>query len=354
MTADKYVGLDAHKATCVLVVNDVAGTLLQQTVVPTSTSALREFFSSIKGRVRVAIEEGTHAAWLFDLLSPLVAEVVVADARRLPSRKGRSKTDKLDAALLARLLRSGDLHPVYHGEHGTRTLKQLARHYTALVEDATSVMNRIKAVYRSQAISCSGQRIFTASARELWLGKLANDGERFRVAGLLDQLDHLDGLRTKARKAMVAEARRHAAYACVSSVPGLGPVRTAQLIAVLDTPHRFRTKRNLWAYAGLAVTQHESGEYVVEGGQVKRVRTQARTRGLNKNGNRRVKQIFKGAAAVACWRGVMKPWYEARVANGMRPELAKVSLARKIAAVALAVWKRGEAFDEQRMKSSSR
>lgn len=70
MTTDKYVGVDAHKATCVVVVLDEAGTLCQQTIVPTGAAALREFFSGMKGRVRVAVEEGTHAAWLFDLLSP--------------------------------------------------------------------------------------------------------------------------------------------------------------------------------------------------------------------------------------------------------------------------------------------
>ena len=354
MTADKYVGVDAHKATCVIVVLDASGTLVQQTIVPTGAASLREFFLGIKGRVRVGVEEGTHAAWLFDLLSPLVAELIVADPRRLPSRKGRSKSDKLDAALLARLLRSGDLHPVYHGEHSTRTLKQLSRHYAALVDDSTSVMNRIKAVYRSRAISCAGASVFGQAGRAQWLEKLANDGERFRVAGLLEQLDGLAVLRKRAQQAMVAEARRHTAFQHLSSVPGLGPVRTAQLIAILDTPHRFRTKRNLWAYAGLAVTAHESGEYKVEGGQVRRVRERVRTRGLNRNGNRRVKALFKGAAAVACWRGAMKAWYDERVACGMRKELAKVSLARKIAAVTLAVWKKGEAFDEQRMKMTTR
>src|SRR4029453_17752047 len=160
MNTDKYVGVDAHKATCVLVVLDASGTLLKQTMVPPGAASLREVFSGLKGRVRVAVEEGTHAAWLFDLLSPIVAEVIVADPRRLPSRKGRNKTDTLDAALLARLLRSGDLHAVYHGEHGTRTLKQLSRHYAALVDDCTSVMNRIKAVYRSRAIACPGASMY--------------------------------------------------------------------------------------------------------------------------------------------------------------------------------------------------
>src|SRR5438046_406237 len=119
---------------------------------------------------------------------------------------------------------------------------------------------------------CAGRGVYSASKREQWLEKLENEGERFRVSGLLEQLDALRGLSTKAHKAMVAEARRHRAFKGLMTVPGLGEARVAQLIALLDTPHRFRTKRNLWAYAGLAVTQHESSEYRIEGDRVTRAR----------------------------------------------------------------------------------
>ena len=349
MNADKYVGLDVHAATTVIAVLDSSGELIQQTIVPTKTEKLREFFTTLKGRVRVALEEGAHAAWLFDLLSPLVAEAVVANPRELPSRKGRNKTDKTDALLLARLLRSGDLKGVYHGEHGTRTLKHLARHYGALVDDCTSVMNRIKGIYRGLGIDCSGRGIYAAAQRERWLAKLENEGMRFRTSALLEQLDTLRGLQDKAKQAMVREARRHRAFRVLSSVPGLGQIRVAQLIAVVDTPHRFRTKRQLWAYAGLAVTQHESGEYVLEGQRVRRARGQVRTRGLNKNGNRRLKSLFKSAAATASWQGPMGPWYAQQLSRGLAKQLAQVSLARKIAAIALAVWKSEEAFDEKKV-----
>jgi transposase len=349
MNADKYVGLDVHKATTVIVVLDAAGQLEQQTALVTQTEKLREVFSGLKGRVHVALEEGVHAAWLFDLLTPLVAEVVVANPRELPSRKSRQKTDKVDALLLARLLRSGDLKAVYHGEHGTRTLKQLARHYAVLVEDCTSVMNRIKAVYRGLAIGCAGHGVYTLAHREQWLAKLENDGMRFRVSALLEQLDTLRTLRKKAQQALVREGRQHRAFTVLKTVPGLGEVRVAQLIAILDTPHRFRTKRQLWAYAGLAVQMHESGEYVVEDGRVRRARDRVRTRGLNKNGNRRLKRLLKSAAATASWRGPMSAWYARRVEGGMAKELAQVTLARKLAAIALAVWKSGEAFDEQKV-----
>src|SRR5205814_2204970 len=159
-------------------------------------------------------------------------------------------------------------------------LKQLARHYSALVDDTTSVKNRIKAAYRSVGIDTPGRTLYSACGRATWLGKLEEQGMRFRVSALLEQLDLLRELRTKAQRAMVAEARRHRAFALLTTVPALGTLRTAQLIAILDTRYRFRSKRSLWAYAGFAVVQHESSEYTIDGGAVRRRRDRVRTRGL--------------------------------------------------------------------------
>jgi len=76
-------------------------------------------------------EEGTWAAWLYDLLQPQVARVLVCDPRRNALSKEGNKGDKVDARKLADLLRTGMLRPVYHGEHGLRTLRGLARRVAA-------------------------------------------------------------------------------------------------------------------------------------------------------------------------------------------------------------------------------
>lgn len=349
MFADKYVGLDVHKATTVVMVLDASGELVQQTILPTQTAVLRDYFSGLTGSVQVAFEEGVQSAWLFDLLSPLVSRVVVANPRKTSRGKHEQKTDEVDALRLARLLRSGELPSVYHGEHGTRSLKQLARHYAALVDDSTSLMNRVKAIFRSLAIDCPGQGVYSPHQRQLWLARLENDGTRFRCSALLEQLDTVRDLRERAKRELVREGRKHPAFARLCGLPGFGPVRVAVLVAILDTPHRFRTAHNLWAYAGLAVVVHETSQYRVEGGKVVKARQQVRTRGLNKNGNRRLKHLLKSAAASACWREPMKSWYEQRLACGMRKELAQVSLARKLGAMALAMWKSGETFDERKI-----
>ena len=77
-------------------------------------------------------------------------------------------------------------------------------------------------------------------------------------------------LRQEARRELLAEARKHPALRLLRKIPAIGPIRAALLIVLMQTPHRFRTKRQLWAYCGLALRTYDSGEYRFVGGQLKR------------------------------------------------------------------------------------
>ena len=100
-------------------------------------------------------EEGTWAAWLYELLKPRVTKVTVCNPRKNALLKSGNKSDRIDARKLAELLRHGSLSAVYHGEKGIRTLKELSRNYLTISKDLTRVMNRLKAL-RSWAIPCIG------------------------------------------------------------------------------------------------------------------------------------------------------------------------------------------------------
>ena len=130
------------------------------------------------------------------------------------------------------------------------------------------------------------------------------------------------------------------------TIPFLGPVRVALLLATMQTPWRFRTKRHLWAYAGLAVVTRTSAEYEHDGRHPIRKKRAPMTRGLNRNHNRVLKDVLKGAATTATARaGPLHDFYHAMLARGMREELARVTLARKLAALTLRLWKTGERYD---------
>src|SRR5829696_6899210 len=340
-----YVGLDVHKASIRIAVLNASGKLVMESVVETGASAVLGFLKGLRGHVEVTFEEGTHAAWLYDLLKDTKAEVIVCDPRKNRLLRDGNKSDKVDARKLAQLLRAGLLSPVYHGEHGTRDLKELVRSYEYLVEDSTRAMNRIKALYRSRAIACAGVDVYKLRQREVWLAKLPEAGVRARAQRLFSELDHLTGLRREARQALVVECRHHPASKLLLKVPTLGIVRIAQLISGVVTPHRFRSKRQFWSYCGLAVVTKSSADHHIVGAGLRRKQGSPATRGLTASHNRTLKYVFKGAALTASRCEPFKSWHGGLLERGLRPELARVTVARRIAAITLAVWKRGEAFD---------
>ena len=264
--------------------------------------------------------------------------------------KDGNKSDRIDARKLAELLRTNQLKPVYHGEHGVRILKELGRSYLTLTKDVTRVMNRSKALYRSWAMPCTGTTVYAPRHRAEWLAKIAQPGVRVRAQRLYQQLDLLPPVRLQARRELLVESHQHSAVKLLRQIPSIGPIRAALLVALLQTPHRFRTKRQLWAYIGFAVETHASGEYRYVRGKLQRNRERITVRGLNDNHNKDVKNLFKSAAISASTRpGPLRDFYVARVESGMRPTMARLTLARKIAAITLTIWKKGVSFDPKQL-----
>jgi transposase len=342
MSQEKYIGMDVHAATISVAVMNAQGKLLVECVVETKAATILEFIQGLRGTLALTFEEGTSAAWLHDLLKPHVSRLVVCDPRKNALLKDGNKNDRVDARKLAELLRTNQVKPVYHGKHGTRALRELGRSYLTITKDVTRVMNRIKAVYRSWAIPCAGTSVYIPRHRAEWLAKLVEPGVRMRAEHLYQQLDSLEPVRQEARRQLLLESRKHAAVKLLRQIPAIGPIRSALLVAILQTPHRFRTKRQLWAYGGFAVQTYDSGEYRIVRGKRQRNRERITVRGLNKNHNPDLKNLLKGAAISAIERpGPLQDFYAALVEKGMRPSLARLTLARKMAAITLIIWKKG-------------
>ncbi len=255
--AIQYLALDVHQATVVATLRDQGGGIVMRATIPTEATAILTLLRSAGPRVHVAFEEGTQAQWLHDVVAAHAERVVVCNTRGEGERG--NKSDRLDADRLSERLRLGSLKSVFHGAKTLLTLKELVRNYNNLVEDSTRVMQRIKALYRSRAILTPGVSVYRSSQRTQWLSRL-DGGARVRAATLLTQLDVVLALRPKAKAAMIVEARRQPAWKILRSIPFLGPVRVAQILAITRTPFRFHTKRNLWPYVGLAVVTRSSAD----------------------------------------------------------------------------------------------
>ena len=347
----KYVAFDVHHATTVASVREPSGRVIDRRVLPTEASALSEYICGMRGAVHVVFEEGTQAQWLHEVLLPLADRVVVCDRR---GEHRRNKNDRRDADELSKRLLTGDVRGVYHGNSSRRALQELTRTYLNLTQDATRVMLRLKAIFRARAIRTPGESLYSPKRRAEWLARLTDEGARFRARALYVQLDMLRQLRPEAKAAMVAEARRDPSWRVLRTIPYFGPVRVAVLLATMKTPWRFRTKRNLWAYAGLAVVTHSTADHEIIAGRAVRRRRAPLTRGLNQNHNRILKHTFKSAAVAALTRpGELRDLYLGMIARGMRPDMARVTLARKFAAVTLRVWKTGEPYDSTKLTAAA-
>ena len=210
----------------------------------------------------MTFEEGTHSAWFYDLLVRRVAKLVVCNPRKNALLKAGNKSDTVDARKLAELLRArtvaaGLSRPEQHGGG-----EAVGRGFAALTEDTTRIMGRLKALYRSQAIACAGKKPYGSRHRDEWLAQLSESGLQRRARRLYQQLDLLQELRREARHDLIFECRKHHDAKLLRTIPWLGPIRAAILIGRVQTPHRFRSKRQFWAYCGLGLETRSSADYV--------------------------------------------------------------------------------------------
>jgi transposase len=351
MTSAKYIGMDVHKESISIAVRNAVGKIVMECVIETKASMILQFIDGLRGDLQVTFEEGTSAAWLYDLLKPHVTKLVVCDPRKNASMREGNQSDKIDARRLAELLRLNHLNPVYHGEHGLRSLKELVRSYLTITKDLGRVMSRVKAIYRSWAIPCTGKQVYAPRHRAEWLEKIGEPGVRRRAEFYYQQLDALRTVRQEVRRELLAEGQKQQAWKRLCQIPSIGPIRSAVLLGILQTPHRFRTKRQLWTYSGFGIETQSSADHRSINGQLQRAQKQNSIRGLNRNYNHDLKNLFKGAAIVASSKpGPFQEFYTALLTKGIRPEMARLTLARKIATIVLIVWKRGACFDAQHLK----
>ena len=341
----RYIGLDVHAASTTFAVIGENGRRIGSYVVETNGQALVERLKTIPGNKHVCLEEGTQSAWIYEILAPYATEIVVV---AVPESRGQ-KSDERDAFGLAEQLRTGAIKRKVFKEVGKfKTLRELGRAHQMVVQDTVRVQSRIKALFRSRGVTVSGQGVYSEKGRQEYLEQLP-DASRGAAKTLYAQYDAVEVIRRSAEKELVKEAHRHTISRVLETCPGLGPIRVAQMMPIVVSPARFRTKRQFWSYCGLGIVMRSTSDWVQneDGGWV-RAKVQM-TRGLNLNHNHTLKNVFKGAATTVVMNcdetEPLHQDYRRLTAAGTKPNLAKLTLARKIAAIVLSMWKGKEKYD---------
>lgn len=338
--AKVYVGLDMGSSGFHQVAMDKDKVVLKDRKFNTSESNLLKAFEDIKGEVHVHLEAAELAAWVHRVLKGRVARIVVGHAKSSAwIAKDPLKRDRLDAFKLADLLRMGQVHEVYYAHEDHRTVfKQIVQHYDDVTSQEVRLKNKIKAAFREQGVIPKGADVYTGAGRASFLSAVPAAAAREAITQLYELLDVTLKAQKSALKLMKRESEKYPEIARFDEVPGLGAVSACRFSAYVQTPHRFSSKRKLWRYCRLGITDRQS-----DGKPLGR-------QALDWNGNGRLKEMsrtaFNGAMKKAD-DNLFKRTYRGVLQRTHNETHARLTTQRKILSVLLAMWKGGTQYQDK-------
>ena len=324
-----YIGLDGHCGTSTFVVVDQDAEITSKIRVPTAEGFLLRYVRSLKGPKKLALEESHISQWLYLLLKDEVDELVVCNPLYLGRKQG-AKDDFRDGLHLANELRCGHLVAVHHEDSELWTLRTIVQAYLDVTRQLTQAKNRYKALFNAQAIEVSGSAVYKDKAH---IDKLATSADRFVAAALFAQIEHL----STAKEAYLPEferyADKHRQIKRLCSVPGISLIRATIITALVCSPGRFRNKHKFWAYSMLIKYIDKSDD--VEYGK------------RSVHGRRELKVVFDGAAlTVLKGENALRKYYDRLRTKKVAHKAAKKAVARRIAAICLALLKSNAKYDD--------
>lgn len=221
----RSVALDAHRDFCEVAISEQGRVRLAGRVA-TSPEALRLFGESLEATDQVVLEATGNAVGIARILEPFVARVVLADAKAVrAAAKGRAKTDKVDARLLARLLAAGFLGEVWTPDEQTRARRRLVSRRAQLVRQRTREKNQVHAVLMRRLVGKPPMSDVFGVCGRSWLSRLELPAdERLTVDGCLRHIDMLNEEIGLVEQAIAEDALASPQMRRLLTIPGVNAV----------------------------------------------------------------------------------------------------------------------------------
>lgn len=259
VTRLSVIGLDLADAKSDWAGLDEAGNVVRRERVRTTESDLRRTFGAI-APTRIAMEVGTHSAWVRRVLRSLGHDVVVANARRIALiHQNKRKNNRIDAELLARLARADTqlLFPIEHRAVEAQADLALLRTRDVLVRCRTNLINHVRGMCKTFGMrlpKCSAEA-FVVRASALVPGELQS-----AINVVLEQIAALSTKIKTLDKNVTAMMERHAGARVVAQITGVGELTALAYVLTIEDPHRIVRSRSAGAYFGLVPGSDDSGE----------------------------------------------------------------------------------------------
>jgi transposase len=320
----RYIGLDVHKKSIQVCILDARGDVLEEKKVPTDHHSILEFARTLGPDDQVALESCTFAWAVHDLLEPFAGRIVVSNAYKTRAiAEAKIKTDKVDARVLAELLRADYLPSVWVPDPQTRHMRHLVSQRHHLVRRMISLKNQIHAIFSRRLLTCPWSDMFGKNGRQ-WMKEnrsLLPPHEQKELDCLLRILAAVEKERRAVEKDMAGLAFRENEVRLLMTIPGVDyPVAVALLAAIGDI-RRFASPRKLCAYLGLVPSVHNSGNRQWHGRITKQGNSAARW------------MLVQAGHQLSRLSSPIRPFFERLRAKKGR-QVAVVAVARKLATLA--------------------
>lgn len=342
-----YCGIDVSIKSTHICLEDARGRRIREVAVATTAEAIRTLLQRYRAKgLRVAIEAGGQTAWIVDVLRELGAQVHVVHPLKVKwIAESKKKTDRVDAALLAHLLRIGGLpEPVHVPQPRSREVRHLLVARRQLVTMRTRVINVIRGLLRQQQVVLPTRALSTLAG---W-ARLKRVSVSASAQAVVEAYAELATALFAALKALDqqlhARAETDARVAQLETIPGVGPISAQTLLAAVDTIQRFPSAKHLVAYSGLAPSVRASGEQVRYGAITKQGRSEIRAVW--------VQAAFAALAVKAPAARPLQQWWH-RVARRRGKKTAIVALARKLLTIAFHVLRDDTVYQPQRLGAAA-
>ena len=254
----RYIGIDVHTESCTFAIMGPTGKRFKETTIETNGKVLTDTVRSIAGKKHVCIEEGTHAEWVYELLHPLVDDIVVT----IPDKSGAAKAIRaMPGDVPTRCDGEASVVSVFKAPDRFTALRASVKTYIVTQRDMVRTKSRLNCLYRSRGMQGMSSAIYDPERRLSWLSRLLPSAQRCQAELLSMQLDGLVQTHERARGSMLEESKKVPIVKLIETAPGIGEIRAPLIVAIVISPFRFRTRRQFWSYCGLAVVTRSSADW---------------------------------------------------------------------------------------------
>jgi hypothetical protein len=223
-----YIGLDAHSTTSTFAVVDEQGQCVLRETVKTSEQSLGHVINRIHGERHMTFEESSISQWLFLQLKDKVDKLLICNPTYVAKKQG-AKTDFRDALHLAQELRTNHLQPVFHDTSHWMEIRTTVSGYLDIVEEIVRFKNRLKAIFRAEAIQTDENSFYKNKAT---VSKLTSTSAKFVAEKLFDQIEYLEAEKAKYKEVFESNRKKYRPIRNLMTIPvsaSSGPILLRRL-----------------------------------------------------------------------------------------------------------------------------